>query len=215
MLGFALIMKKSIWYFSRKEKADLFISWITLSIAFVWAVKNGFLELPGMGLSNALLVSAPIAFVAIGTGFVFHELAHRQAARHYGFHSEFRMWKEGLIFALAIVFITGGRFIFAAPGATYFFGNNVSIKQNGIISIAGPITNICVGLILLIFSSLVDNVFLYLILSYSAAINFFFAFFNLLPLGPLDGTKVFVWNKGVWLATIATTVILLVFTGIF
>ena len=207
--------KKSIWHFSKKEQADLFISWITLSIAFVWAVKNGFLGLPGMSLTNALAVSAPIAFVAIGTGFVFHELAHRQAARHYGFVSEFRMWKEGLIFALLIVFVTGGRFIFAAPGATYFFGNNVSVKQNGIISIAGPVTNIFIGLILLMLSAVVDNIFIYLILSYSAAINFFFAFFNLLPLGPLDGTKVFIWNKGAWVATIATSVVLLIMTGFF
>jgi Zn-dependent protease len=205
--------KNSSWTFSRKEKTDLLISWITLSIAFVWAVKNGFLGLPGIDMTTALMISVPIAFVAIGTGFIFHELAHRQAARHYGFISEFRMWKEGLLFALLIAFVTEGRFIFAAPGATYFFGNNVSIKQNGIISIAGPITNICVGLILLILSPLTDNIFLALIFSYSSAINFFFAFFNLLPFGPLDGTKVFIWNKGIWLATITTTGILLFLTG--
>jgi Zn-dependent protease len=208
-------MKNSIWHFSKKEQADLLISWITLSIAFVWAVKNGFLGFQGMGLATALVVSTPIAFVAIGTGFVFHELAHRQAARNYGFVSEFRMWKEGLIFALLIVFITGGRFIFAAPGATYFLGRNVSVKQNGIISLAGPATNLCVGLILLLISSITDNSILYLILSYSASINFFFAFFNLLPFGPLDGTKVFIWNKTVWVVAILVSIMLLLATGFF
>ncbi|MCD6434530.1 MAG: site-2 protease family protein, partial [Candidatus Diapherotrites archaeon] len=38
---------------------------------------------------------------------------------------------------------------------------------------------------------------------WGAYINFFLAFFNLLPVPPLDGSKVIVWNKFVWLITIA------------
>jgi Zn-dependent protease len=189
--------KRSIWYFSKKEKTDLIISWITLSIAFALVINPIFLDI------TSLILSLPIAFVAVGTGFVFHEIAHRQAARHYKFHSEFRMWKEGLFFAIGIAVISGGQFIFAAPGATYFFGNNVTLKQNGIISAAGPIINIILGLILTLIGLLILDPFFKLIFVYSALINYWFALFNLIPIYPLDGSKIFRWNPKVWVLLIA------------
>ena len=46
-------------------------------------------------------------------------------------------------------------------------------------------------------------------------INFFFAFFNLLPIAILDGTKILAWNPKVWVASMATATILLGFTLFF
>jgi Zn-dependent protease len=183
---------KDFWYFSEIEKRDLFISWLTLSVAFALVINPIFFNFKN------LIVSLPIALVAVGTGFVFHELAHRQAARHFGFHSEYRAWYPGLIFAVGLAILTMGRFIFAAPGATYFFGNDVTKKQNGIISAAGPAVNIIIGISLLSISFIPLDAFIRNILFYSAMINFWFAFFNLLPIFILDGTKIIQWNKGVW-----------------
>ncbi len=194
--------KRDFWKFSEKEKIDLFISWITLSIAFAVVINPVFFN-----LSN-LLISLPIALVAVGTGFVFHELAHRQAARHYGFVSEFRAWYPGLAFALLIAIVTGGRFIFAAPGATYFFANNVTLKQNGIISVVGPIINIILGLFLLIASFFVMDEFFKIVLIYSSMINFWFALFNMIPIYPLDGSKVLAWNPLVWIIVVGISALL-------
>ena len=186
---------KDFWYFSKQEKIDLLVSWIVLSAAFMWLVNNRFIALPGMSLSMALSMSIPIALVAVGTGFVLHELAHRQTARHFGFHSEYRAWYPLLGLALVFAIFTG--WILAAPGATYFFGQNVSKKQNGIISAAGPAINLIIGILLLVISYFVGGI-LGMILGYASMINFWFAFFNLLPIFILDGTKIIQWNKGVW-----------------
>ncbi len=196
--------KKSIFYFSPQERIDLLISWVTLSIAFALMI------FPMINPDSQLdpIMSIPISFLAVGTGFVFHELAHREAAKHFGFHSEFRAWYPGLALAVFLVVISGGRFIFAAPGATYFFGVNVSRKQNGIISIAGPLTNLIIGTIFFILLLFTKDIFLGTIFWFTARTNFWFALFNLIPFGPLDGSKVIAWRGDYWLILTAISAIM-------
>lgn len=182
---------------NRVERNDLLISWLTLSFAFSLLISDNLLNV------MSLLEAIPIALVAVGTGFVFHEMAHRQVARRYGFHAEFRAWKMGLVFAVAVAIMSFGRFIFAAPGATYIFAHNISAKKNGKISMAGPATNIVLGFALMLLSLFSPTQLVFNILFYSAWINFWFAFFNMLPVGPLDGTKIMAWNKGVWIVGLA------------
>ncbi|MFA6269281.1 MAG: site-2 protease family protein [archaeon] len=200
--------QKSILYFSPQEKKDLIISWLTLSLAFAIMISPAFLN-----ISN-LLISIPIALLAVGTGFVLHELAHREMAKHYGFHSEYRAWYGGLVVALGLAIISGGQFLFAAPGATYFLADKVSRKQNGIISAAGPITNLVLGVILLILASSIKESFLHTLFLYAGQINFWFALFNLLPILMLDGSKVFAWNKAIWGILITISAIFVFFPGI-
>lgn len=191
------LKKKNFWYFSKQEKIDLLISWFTLSIAFTWLIQRRIIVLPEIGFATAISIALPIGFIAVGTGFVLHELAHRQAARHFGFVSEYRAWYPMLGIAVLFAFFTG--IIFAAPGATYFFGNNVSRKQNGIISAAGPTINLIVGVILFSTAFLFNNSIISLILLFAATINFWFAFFNLLPFWVLDGKKVLNWKPELWI----------------
>lgn len=184
--------KKSFFYFSPQEKKDLLVSWLTLSLAFAVVINPVFFN-----ISN-LFFSFPVALVAVGTGFVFHELAHREAAKAFGFHSEFRAWYPGLLIALGLAIATMGSFIFAAPGATYFFGENITRKQNGLISLAGPFTNIILGILLLIIATLSPDQLIQTIFVYAGTINFWFALFNLIPIYPLDGSKVLPWKPEVW-----------------
>lgn len=200
--------KKSIFYFSPQERIDLLISWITLSIAFALMISPTILQITN------LVVALPVAFLAVGTGFVFHELAHREAAKHYGFHSEFRAWYPGLAIALAIVLISGGKLFFAAPGATYYMATNPTKKQDGIISIAGPIINIIVGTILVIIGALPGDNFLQFMFIQAGMINFFFALFNMIPIWPFDGSKVIAWRGEYWLVVTAIAAILVFFPGI-
>lgn len=132
--------------------------------------------------------------VAVGFGFVFHELMHKFTAQRYGYRAEFRMWPLGIVLALVTAFIG---FLFAAPGATYIMGYDVPDRENGIISLAGPATNIGIALcfLALIFS---PSAVLEEIGALGLEVNLFLATFNMIPVLPLDGAKVWRWNKPLW-----------------
>ncbi len=175
--------------FSRQEKFDLFVSWLTISVAFAVLLGRGFLNIASF--PAALLMS----MIVVGTGFVLHELAHKYVAINYGAWAEYRTWNIGLVIALVSSFFG---FIFAAPGAVYIFGE-VSKKKNAIISVAGPITNIIIALGFLFFSIFFSTSgLLGQIATAGYQLNFFLALFNMLPIFPLDGSKVFAWDPKIW-----------------
>lgn len=173
-----------------QELTDLLISWITLSAAFAFVFSDKGLNVTSFG--NALAIAA----LAVGTGFLMHELAHKYVAIHFGAKAEYRAWNLGLMVALA--FAIFGGFIFAAPGAVYIFGKKVSPKENGIISVAGPLMNIVVGIIAFGIAGLYPASQIGNVAAIVGSINFYLAMFNLLPFFVLDGAKVFAWNKIIW-----------------
>ena len=201
--------------FSGIEIRDIVIAWLALAFAFSLALSGGGLELLGAGSgvnASGVALLFGVALVTVGPGFVLHELMHKFVAQRYGFWAEFRMWPLGLVLALVTSLIG---FIFAAPGATYISGANISEKENGIISYAGPLTNIAVAAIftpVLLYSVLYTNsAILQLIGVYGVYINVFLAMFNLLPIMPLDGAKVFRWSKTRWIATFVPLVLVFIY----
>ncbi len=160
-------------------------------------------------LSDASILA--VAAIAISTGFVLHELSHRFIANKFGVEARFRIWRDGLIMALLLAVVTNGSFVFAAPGAVVINNFRFSFhhgirplgkREYGIISAAGPATNLVLALIFLAIHSIVpSNAFVY-----AASINVSLALFNMIPIPPLDGSKVISWNLGAW-ATIIGLII--------
>ena len=196
--------------FTGKEIRDLIISFIVIALGFTILYSNG-------DYSHVTLIF-PVVMIGVGAGFIFHELGHKFVAMHYGYYAEYELWPTGLLIALVSSFFG---FIFAAPGAVVIYSQGMDEKTNGLISIAGPLVNIALGLIFfLILGSLGDYVYtdtgaiVYLICILGTRINFFLAAFNLLPIPPLDGSKVLSWSIPIWLITFAVAAILvLVFGG--
>lgn len=195
--------------FTKREVIDLIISFIVISIGFCILYSGRDL--------NGIIALLPIIMLGVGCGFIFHELGHKLSAMHYGYWAEYRMWVYGLVIALISSFFG---FIFAAPGAVYIYGPNMSDKENGIISLAGPVINIVITLIFLVILFSLGNSIMHSETNYiiaviciiGAKINSFLALFNLLPIPTLDGSKVLKWNIPIWLVTIAIAGILVYFT---
>ncbi|RME79612.1 MAG: site-2 protease family protein [Methanobacteriota archaeon] len=176
--------------FYRGEISSLIIASLVLTLAF---------SILFVGLSITALVAMPIVFAIIVPAFIFHELAHKAVAQHYGIHAGFVTYKLGLVLALVSSFFG---FIFAAPGAVMMSGFKRPSKRELLhIAAAGPLSNIIMAVLALPF---IANPVAYMFFS----INAILALFNLIPFGPLDGFKIFHTNKIAWTMMVITAFIL-------
>jgi Zn-dependent protease len=184
--------------FSRIEIRDIIVAWLALGLAFTFGLAGGALGLLVNAPELKFLILYGISLVTVGPGFVFHELMHKFTAQRYGFWAEFRMWPSGLL--LAIVISLFG-LLFGAPGATYISGFDIDVRENGIISVSGPLVNFVIGIVFLPLL-LFGNGVIHFIGLIGYQVNLTLALFNMLPIMPLDGAKVFAWSKLLWLVLI-------------
>lgn len=198
------------------ELVDLLLSFIVLTIAFS---LGGGLMAGRMPSAEMLLISA----VGVGTGFMLHELAHKFMAQRYGYWAEYKASPFGLVLTIAMAAFLG--FVFAAPGAVqirkisnYYTTPQSTYNENddrfweaydnhhnseeGRIAAAGPITNVILaGLFFaLLMSGLLGNDLFIRAAYYAMYINLFLAAFNMIPIDPLDGAKIFRANSMMWIA---------------
>ncbi len=180
------------FYITDREAREILISVLAISFALMIAVAG----LGVLGHPSDAVVLMAFFIVTVGVGFIFHELAHKFVANFFGAAAEFRMWVQGLVFML---FISLLGFVFAAPGAVYIYSPHLTRRENGIISVAGPLTNLVLALIFFAVALLSPVYFLGMNAWYwGAKINIFLGLFNMIPIYPLDGSKVLAWNIFAW-----------------
>ncbi|MDO8554124.1 MAG: site-2 protease family protein [Candidatus Micrarchaeota archaeon] len=209
---------------SLDEAKHIIISVLAISIAFSIAYlntenQNGisvFLKYPA-----SFLLFCFFSLVGVGSGFILHELGHKIVAIHYGAYAKFNMWTKGLIF-MFITSIFG--MLFAAPGAVYIYSSTITKKQNGIISAVGPIINLVIALVFVFLMRvkplyipfpfeipvLVSTNNMLDVWLLGAQMNVVLSLFNMIPAFPLDGSKVFMWNKFAWVGIVLVCMIIAV-----
>ncbi len=179
-----------------RERRDLLIAWLAISVAFTLIFARG-----GVGLIGLIFFFA-MSLLTVGVAFVFHELAHKFAAMHYGYWAEFQKDNQMLLIAVIMAALAG--IVFAAPGATYVYGN-ATRTENGWISAAGPITNLvlCIpfAALMLFGGGLISLVGLV-----GLRVNAMIATFNMLPISVLDGRKVLAWSPVAFALLMITSV---------
>lgn len=186
-------VKNSYLSTSKNELIDLLKAWVAISIAFA-------IVLTGLRFNADFFIGIAVAAITVGVGFLLHELAHKILAQRYGCFAEFRSFDTMLLLAIVLSFLG---FIFAAPGAVMITGQ-VTRRENGLISVVGPWTNLALALAFLGLNVPVPA--LSLVWTFGFQINTWLALFNMIPVWLLDGRKVWMWNKGVWGATVAAAV---------
>lgn len=192
--------------FSRREIIELAISVLVLSLAFTIVLTRSNWGLDGFPLF--FLIWYGLCFALVALSFIPHELGHKFLAQKYGAWSEYRMSGKGLLMSLMISLFG---FIIAAPGAVYINGR-IDEEQNGKISAAGPMVNIIISAAAIVSLQFVTGMWTVSLLSFLAYLNAMLAIFNLIPIPPLDGSKVIRWSMPVWIAMIAAGGIEFLFT---
>lgn len=189
--------------FGKTEIRHILIALAVLTFAFA----NVLTPIIGSQIEGDMIIdflyALVLSLVVITAAFFTHEMAHKFVAQRYGAWAEFRIFPFGLLMALVFSFVG---FIFAAPGAVYIQGVG-NKKQNGLISIAGPAVNLILGVPFMVAALLLPiSGILFTFLWLMGYINIFLAFFNLLPIPPLDGSKIYRWNPIIYVSTLAISI---------
>jgi len=137
-----------------------------------------------------------------------HEFAHKIMAQKSGLWAEFRLTTWGTVLTFVSIFLP---LRMIAPGAMMIAGSpdgDELVK----ISVVGPVTNLLFSAVLFASAFYFPQTGYGGMLFFAAYINAFMAVFNLLPVGILDGFKIFTFNKKVWILAFIPAVLLAVLT---
>ena len=183
--------------FTFEEIKEILISSLILAFVFFY---------PGLRLFSMpfeeIVLGFAVYFLIIIFAFIPHELAHKFSAMHYKCVAKYKILWPGLKMALVLAIVTNGYFVIAAPGAVVVYSGFVDMwgktrsvltkKQDAIISASGPAANILVASVMVLFFG---DIPLALSIAY---VNSFLAMFNMIPIPPFDGYKVFKYDKRYW-----------------
>jgi Zn-dependent protease len=131
-----------------------------------------------------------LAIIVAAPAVVLHELGHKFVAIFFGLNAVLKIFFEGLGLAIFLKLINSP-FLIVAPAYVSISGNATEF-QSMITAFSGPFINLILFLIAYILlnrAKLTKNQALILYLT--KQINLLLFIFNMLPIPPLDGSKVF------------------------
>ncbi len=185
-------------YFSKDELKDILIATLVLGFAFAYGSYSGLSLLLGTAIMTTILIFS----------FIPHELAHKYIAIKYGYYARYVKWDWGLFLTLLMALVTHGKFLIAINGAVTIYSGTrqMGSEENAKISMAGPVTNMIFATVFLILAILLKSGTIHWILYNIAFVNAILAVFNLLPIPPLDGSKIFWYSIPLWLVVFLSSV---------
>ncbi|MDP3765525.1 MAG: hypothetical protein Q8R04_03355 [Nanoarchaeota archaeon] len=211
---------KKYYKFTQHELRGLIIS--ILAIAFIisfkeWG-KTSFELAAGLyNLFNAVLI--------VALSILIHDLGQRIWALAIGYRVEFKMWSLGLFVALIIAFISNGNLWLIVPSGFMlhhlaghrlgFFRYGISYFGQAMVALAGPLFTLMLVILLKVLSVFSPNP----LIQKAIIFNVVYAVTSLLPIPPLDGSKIYFGSRMLYAfalpAIVVSTILMVVNVPIF
>ncbi|MBN1386704.1 hypothetical protein JW968_07100 [Candidatus Woesearchaeota archaeon] len=196
-----------LWYnikryglFSAEETKYLVISILVLGLVVGYD--------DGRPVFNAALWSFNLlnSVLIVALTILVNQIGHRIAALSIGLRAEFKIWYAGIIFALIIAVVTRGKFWFLlVPGGIivhHMMGHRMTYFRYGLnywaiamVATGGILANVMLALFLkIIMATPLANP----LVEKALLVNIVYAFVNMLPIPPLDGSHLFFSSRATY-----------------
>ncbi len=195
MYGFYNLQDKVKRYFrfNEKELRGLLLT------AFILALCLSFRE---WGYGNQVNIAFGLrnlfnAFLITLLAILVHVSAQKIYALDLGYQAEYEIWTFGLVLAFILALLTNGILFFIAVGGFYlhfleghrlgYFRYELNYFGMGMVAFMGPLANIILAMLFRYLSFISPSP----LVSKAVLINIYFALFSMIPIPPLDGSKIF------------------------
>ena len=153
----------------------------------------------------SLLFTSPFAFIVVFGGIILaigiHEAAHCYMADYLGDPTPQAMGRKTLNplahmdpLGTLMILVTGG-FGWGKPAPYDPYNLANPARDTKLIALAGPFSNVLIAIILSLILKIFNLQPLLSIFYFLISININLALFNLLPIPPLDGSKILIHNS--------------------
>ncbi len=166
------------------------------------------------------ILNLSIAFLIVLVSVSLRDFVQRLFASWLGFKIRFRVWWLGILIALACAFITNGAVkLFLLGGISFImlpgkrlgkFFYRLSLRSASIMAFVGPLTNIILAIIAKTMNMFVQDSY---ILDRFILFNMVFAVLCLIPIPPLDGSRMFYHSRLIYSFLFGTVLGYLIFVN--
>lgn len=131
-----------------------------------------------------------LAVIVAAPGVIIHELAHKFVAMGFGLNAIFQIWPAGLAMGVVLKLL-GSPFLLVAPGYVSISGGS-NIPQFVLTAFVGPLMNLLLWIGAKMLSKHMKNASrkTAIVLLLTENMNKWLFIFNMIPVPPLDGSKV-------------------------
>ena len=187
---------KRYYKFAPYELRGLIIA--VLLVAFIisfkeWGTKNFDFAVGLYNLFNSILI--------VALSILIHDFGQRIWGLAIGYRLEFKMWTFGLIAALIVAFLSNGNLWLIVPSGFMlhhlaghrlgFFRYGINYFGQAMVALAGPLFTLMLIILLKVLSAFSPNP----LIQKAIIFNVVYAITSLLPIPPLDGSKIYFGSR--------------------
>ena len=158
------------------------------------------------------LINIINSLIIVTISILVHLMAQRISGLSVGYRSEYKLWSFGLLFAVIIAFISNGAVWLLIPGGIivhHMAGHRIGFHRYGIdifgvgmIALWGSVAS----MFLAIFFKILFAAFPIALLQKAMMFNIGFAIYTMLPIPPLNGSRLFFGTRMVYVFSLASIV---------